>query len=229
MTYSHLENIDVRHVTTNQPFYASTLIIQQQQLVVALYADSLATAKGNTSPIYRVKSIGGEQQPGESIWDCALREAQSKLKLPLKLLHTPITYFHDVDDGDIYLLQCIDSIAPLLLERQSNLYPYASIRPGLPAGPYTYGGLFLAQPLQPIIQDSNIGGLLSVPLVQCSLLLQQPTLEVVLQQGASLLGETTFPLNSQIRIHPWETLALTLPLLERHPEVWITSDSNQNK
>src|SRR5690242_8991439 len=143
MTISRLESIDLRHLTTNQPFCAGVILLQQGQLAVRLTTDYLPSPKGNhQTAAYRIRGLGGDQRQGETIWECALREAQEKLQVELQLLPSPSTHFHEIDTGEQYLVTSTDAIAPFLLERESNLYPYTPLRPGLPTGPYTYYCLF---------------------------------------------------------------------------------------
>lgn len=215
MTFSHGESIDVRHVTTNQPFCAGTILIQQGQLIVTLHTDHIA----NQVTVYRVMGVYGSQEAGETIWECAIREAREKLQIQVQLRPSPIMYFHDVDTGEIKPISSTDTVPPFLLERQSNLYPYVPLRRGLPVGPYTYFGIFLTEPFQPIIQSDNIEGILSIPLNLCPTLLQQPTLETIIQQGATLLERTPLPRQHQLRIHPGDTFTTALRLLQKHPEL----------
>lgn len=219
MTFSHMESIDVRHVTTNQPFYAGVILIHQGQLVITLHTDNVSTQRAQQSTVYRVMGIGGGQEPEETIWECAIREVREKLQLQVQLRPSSIMYFHEVDTGEIYPVQCLNTTPPFLLERQSNLYPYMPLRPGSPVGPYTYFGIFLTEILQPITPPNNIEGILYIPLKLWSTLLQQPTLETILQQGATLLEHTTLPRQHQLRVHPEDVFMMAVSLLQKHPEL----------
>lgn len=219
MTFSRLESIDVRHLTTNQPFSAGVILLQQGQLVAGLDTDYLPAAEENKTVAYRIKGVGGDQKPGETIWQCALREAKEKLQLELTLLPSPATYFHEIDTGEQYPVNCSNTIAPFLLERQSNLYPYTPLRPGLPAGPYTYFSLFLAQSDHPLTCPSTMAGLVCIQPELWPVLQQQPTLEMLLQQKATLLENTRLARERQLWVHPWESFTLAATLLQRHPEL----------
>ncbi|GCE24779.1 hypothetical protein KDA_02630 [Dictyobacter alpinus] len=219
MTFSRLESIDVRHLTTNQPFCAGVILLQQGQLVVSLNADYLPSEGGNKTAAYRIRGVGGDQVPGETIWQCALREAKAKLQVELTLLPSPATYFHEIDTGEQYPVNCTDTIAPFLLERQSNLYPYTPMHPGLPAGPYTYFSLFLAQTVHPLTQPGTVAGLLFIQPHLWPILQQQPTLETLLQHGATIMENTRLVREHRIWVHPWESFTLAATLLQRHPEL----------
>lgn len=219
MTFSRLEHVDIRHLTTNQPFCAGVVIQQEGKLVVTLNADLPIANKGNKTVTYRIGGVGGSQELGETVWECASREAYEELGVRIRLVSAPVTYFHDRDDGDTYKVSCADPIAPFLFERQSNLYPYTPFKPGLPSGQYTYFSLFLAEPEQPIIQPGDVEGLLFVPLDRWSTLQQLPTLDNVLQQGATLREKTPLPRESQLYLHPWESFNVVASLLRNHPEL----------
>jgi hypothetical protein len=214
-----MESIDVRHVTTNQPFYAGVILIHQGQLVITLHTDHIPTKREHQSTVYRVMGTGGDQVPGESIWECAIREVKEKLQLQAQLRPSSIMYFHEVDTGEIYPIQCLDATPPFLLERQSNRYPYVPLRPRLPVGPYTYFGIFLTEALQPITLPDNVEGILYIPLKLWSTLLQQPTLETILQQGATLLEHTTLPKQRQLWVHSGDVFTMAVSLLQKHPEL----------
>jgi 8-oxo-dGTP pyrophosphatase MutT (NUDIX family) len=219
MTFSHRESIDVRHITINQPFYAGVILIQQGRLIITLHTDNVPTQKTNQATAYRVMGPYGSQEAGETIWECAIREAKEKLRIEVQLRPSPIMYFHEVDTGEINPVSCTDAVPPLLLERQSNLYPYVPLRRGLPVGPYSYFGVFLTQPLQSITQSDNVEGILSIPLNLWPALLQQPALETILQQGATLLERTPLPRQRQLWVHPGDAFTMAVSLLQKHPEL----------
>lgn len=219
MTLSRLGSIDLRHLTTNQPFCAGVILLQQGQLIVRLNTDYLPSPKGNQTAAYRIRGLGGDQRQGETIWECALREAQEKLKVELQLLSPPSTYFHEIDTGEQYTVTSTDAIPPFLLERQSNLYPYTPLRPGLPTGPYTYYCLFFARSLQPVTSPGTTEGLLCIRPELWPALLQQPTLESILQQGAAIIEQHKLSRQHQLWVPTWESVTLAASLLQKHPDV----------
>ncbi|GLV56459.1 hypothetical protein KDH_33000 [Dictyobacter sp. S3.2.2.5] len=219
MTHSRLESIDLRHLTTNQPFCAGVILLQQGQLIVRLNTDYLPSQKGKQTAAYRIRGLGGDQKQGETIWECALREAQEKLQVELQLLPSASTYFHEIDTGEQYPVTSTDIIPPFLLERQSNLYPYTPLRPGLPTGPYTYYCLFLARTLQPLTRAGTTEGLLYIRPELWPTLLQQPTLESILQQGASILDGSGLSHQRPLWVPSWESVALAASLLQKHPDL----------
>jgi len=219
MESSRLASLDVRHITNNQPFCAGVILIDNGKFVVTLNTDGLPSSVPRDST-WRVGGVGGGQEPGETIWDCALREAREELSSEVELLSSPITYFHDIDSGDLYQVQCTDTVAPLLLERQSNLFPYTPYRPGLPAGPYTYFGLFLAKAKQTSIQPGDdVQGLLLLSVEQWSLLQQRPDLETMLQHGAQVIENELLPRTHQLWVHPHESMGIVVTLLMKHTEL----------
>lgn len=213
MLSSFTEHLNIHHVTHNQPFCAGVILLQHNCLLTTLNTDGLPPAMA-ANQAWRVGGVGGGQEPGETIWECAQREAREELSTTVELISAPTTYFHDIDSGEIRPIHCTDTIAPFLLQRQSNLYPYTSYRPGLPAGPYTYFGLFLAQlPPVAIQPGDDVAGLLFVPLDAWSLLQQQPPLESLLQEGARLVEKERLPRSRQLWLHPHESMSTVVHLL----------------
>ncbi len=221
MSSSRLEHILVRHMTANQPFYAGVVLLHKGCLIVALNDDGLPMTMRNQGGAYRICGIDGRQEAGETIWDCTRRVAHKTLGCEIEFLSSSVTYFHDIDSEDVYKVGCYDPIAPLLLERRSNLYPYTPSRPGLPAGPYTYFGLFLAQAEVANIQPGeDVLGLLGIPLALWPSLTQQPTLDALLQQGAEIIGRDTLEHSRRLWMHPSESSGTIAALLQRHPELY---------
>ncbi|HLZ57121.1 MAG TPA: NUDIX domain-containing protein [Ktedonosporobacter sp.] len=223
MTSSRLKQLHVLHITKNQPFCAGIVLTQQGRLALTLNTDGLP-ATLDKEQVWRVGGVGGGQEANETIWECATREAREELSCEVQLLSSPTTYFHDIDTGEVYEVPCQDTPAPFLLECQSNFFPYTPYKPGLPTGPYTYFGLFLAQLTDPaaVLQPGDdVVGLLLIEPEQWPLLLQQPTLESMLQHGAQIIERTSTPLSphKQLWVPPDESFRTVVPLLLKHPEL----------
>lgn len=221
MTSSRLEHIDVRHLTTNQPFCAGVLLLQQQQLLLTLTSDRLPVSL-NQKQFYRVGGMGGRQQSRmESLWDCARRQALEKIGQEVDLISAPQTFFHDIDSGEQYSVTCTDAIKPFLFERLSNLYPYTPYRSHLPGGPYTYFCLFLARSQSQLYQPGvHINGLLCLPRPLWPQLSLQPQLESLLQQGAEVIENQPLTRTHRLWVHPNESFGLTFSLLEKYLDSW---------
>lgn len=222
MLFSHLEHLNVQHITRNQPFCAGVVLVYDGCLVMTLNTDGLPSHV-QKSRTWRTGGVGGGQEPEETIWECAMREAREELCTEVQLLPSPITYFHDIDTGDLYEVPCTDTLAPLLLERQSNLFPYTPYRPGLPVGPYTYFAIFLAQASNADMHPGDdVQGLLLVPLDQWPLLLQQPDLATMLAHGARLIENEPLDRTHTLWVHPAESFRTVVPLLMKHPGLLAT-------
>jgi hypothetical protein len=221
MTFSRPERIDVRHLTTHQPFSGGVLLSHHGKLVMSLISDT--SSPNNPTGTYRVGIIaGGKQERGETIWEFVQRDAREKLGIAIDLQPSSQTYFHDIDSGEVYNVHCTDNIPPFLLERQSNLFPYTSSRPGLPSGPYTYFGSFLAHPQQDLLPPAtSILAFLLLPLDLWPQLSQHATLQTLLQQGAEVVERQQLSRTYQILLHPNEPLEVAIPLLQKHPELLI--------
>lgn len=212
--------LNLHHITHNQPFCAGVILFTDNSLVTTLNTDGLPPTLIRKES-WRIGGVGGGQEAGETIWDCALREAREELCTEVELRSAPVTYFHDIDTGKISRVTCSDTIAPFLLERQSNLFPYTPYRPGLPGGPYTYFGLFLAniQEGAQIQPGDDVVGLLHVPIQRWPLLQQQPALETMLQQGAHLIEHTRLARDGQLWLPQQESMSVVVTLLAQHIEL----------
>lgn len=202
---------NIHAITHDQPFCAGVIIIQNDCLLVTLNTDGLPPHLTNNA--WRVGGVGGGQEPGESISECALREAKEELCTDVELVTSAVTYMHDIDTGEIDTLHCTDAIAPFLFECRSRTHPDIPYRRGLPTGPYLYFGLFLAKLTQPTIQPGDdVEGLLFFPIDQWSLLTQQPTLETVMGQGATIIETKPLSRTQQLWI-PTDESFTTVALL----------------
>lgn len=105
----HRDPIDVAALTSSQPFCAGTLIMHSGGILITLNADHVPPAWAGTA--WRVGGVGGGQEPGETVWQCAEREAAEELSVPAQLHPAPVTYIHDLDTDDIDQRRCADAVA----------------------------------------------------------------------------------------------------------------------
>lgn len=216
---SDVNAVDVLASTTNQPFCAGVILCHEDRILVTLNTDGLpASLRGSA---LRVGGVGGGQESGETIRECALREAREELDISaIHLVHAPLTYVHDIDTGELVQKPCCDDIAPFLFERKRSLSPDIPYRTGLPTGPYVYFGLFFAQPEEPVEHPGDdVKGLLWLPIDHWQLLEQQPSLEEILSKGAILLEAEPLPRTTSLWMHPDESMRTVATLLTRHPEL----------
>jgi 8-oxo-dGTP pyrophosphatase MutT (NUDIX family) len=184
-------NVSIQEATDDQPFCAGVVIRQRGSLLVTLNTDGLPAELANTS--WRIGGVGGGQEPNESIVECARREAREEIQTDVRLLSSPTTYFHDIDAGTLTIVNCVDMPpAPLLFERMRNPRPTTPYKPGLPVGPYIYFALYLAEPLADTMRPGDdVVGLLSLPINLWPKLEAQPTLQEMLDAGASVVCDET--------------------------------------
>ena len=64
---------NVELITKDQPFCAGVILFQDQNLVITLNTDGLPASLEGSGAL-RIGAIGGGQEAGELIWQCALRE-----------------------------------------------------------------------------------------------------------------------------------------------------------
>jgi hypothetical protein len=179
------------------------------------------TAAVNKGRGWRLGGVGGGQEPGETIWECARREAREEIGQEVDLVSSPVTYVHDVENGNVISVRCRDSIAPFCLERRPSLDPLKPFRSDLPSGPYTYFGLFLMNPSRGNAfrpgDDAEV--LLRMPLAHWEELIEGVTLGRVIEFGGEVIGEHRIDHTTRVWIPPDESLVTVAPLLSNHPEL----------
>jgi 8-oxo-dGTP pyrophosphatase MutT (NUDIX family) len=211
------EPLHVLALTEGQPFTAGAVILDDGALLVTLNEDGVPEERLGA---LRIGGVGGGQEPGESIVECARREATEELGVAVDLLPAPRSFFHDVDAGSVVPLTCVDPIPPLLLERQATRDPTTPFRPDLPAGPYLYSGLFFAG-MPPSIEapGDDVQGLLLVPLDKWPLLDRDLTLMEALDSGMRLVGATRVDRLRRLLLPERESFRVVADLIARHPDV----------
>ncbi len=217
--------LDVRSTTSDQPFCAGVLLVHEKSLLITLSWSKVAS----TPPTLCVGGVGGGQEPQEDIWTCAHREALEELGHSVDLIPSRTTYAHDMDTGKISKTVCVDLTPPFALQRRRNSNPSKPFRDSLPAGPFTYFGLFLARfsgkpPERFRPSDTDIAALLWMPLRHWSTLHQTPSLQEVREAGGNIAW--TLPgLDEQTRLSlpPDESLTTIAPLLATCPQAWPVS------
>jgi 8-oxo-dGTP pyrophosphatase MutT (NUDIX family) len=214
-TSEPLRTIEVLSLTDNQPFCAGIVWVRDGKLAITLNPDGMPEELGEG--VLRIGGVGGGQEPGESILECALREAREELgNKDVRLVSSDVTYFHDMDTGEIVQVRCTDSTAPFLLERMTSKHPDKPYRPGLPFGRYVYFCLYLGEAEEANINpDDDVAGVVFIPLEHGRLLLKEAlTLGELLEAGAELLEAYAIPRHTRLWLPENESIQIVLRLLE---------------
>jgi len=209
--------LDVMAGTAGKPFCAGVIV--SRALLVTLNSDGLPPELGKDT--WREGGVGGGQQQGETIVECAVREAHEELSTSVTLCSSPVTYFQDLDTGECREVRCTDRCAPLLLQKQRSLTPDRAFRPGLPIGPEIHIGLYLAAELPTNMRPGDdVAALLFLPFDCWPMLDDIPTLEIVLSHGGQLVASRSHVRTTQ---RLWaaadESFGTVAKLLARHPEL----------
>ncbi|BFH69638.1 hypothetical protein J27TS7_00590 [Paenibacillus dendritiformis] len=198
------EPLHIEALTFNQPFCAGVFLIRQDRVVMTLNADmeSENSPAGHYAPVLRIGGVGGGQEPRETISACALREAREELATErVRLKSSPITYFHDMDTGDIRPVTVRDELAPFLLQRAANPTPQQPYKPGLPVGPYIYYGIYAAEAdeSEPLAPGDDVAALLFIPIRSWDVIERGATLSEALAHGCAITE--ALPLHRDTRLH----------------------------
>ncbi|SFG09676.1 NUDIX domain-containing protein [Planifilum fulgidum] len=180
--------MDIASLTRNQPFCAGVILAKGRCLLLTLNADGVPeTLKGTA---WRVGGVGGGQEPGETVWDCALREAREEAFAEVELIPSPSTYFHNMDTGAIRRIRVRDPVPPLLFSRTVNPRPDRPYAPGLPTGPFIHFALFLSRPKawDTIRPGDDVQGLLLCPVDGWTRLKAGNKLKELARSGIEVIG-----------------------------------------
>ncbi|MEF3301893.1 NUDIX domain-containing protein [Paenibacillus sp. GYB003] len=211
-----LRTLDVEAWTANEPFCAGVVWVRDGKVAVTLNPDGIPAELG--SDVLRIGGVGGGQEPGETIAECALREAKEELGSGnVRLRSSGETYFHDIDTGEISRIRCTDRTAPFLLQRQTSKTPDRPYKPGLPFGPYVYFGIYIGEADEARINpDDDVAGLLFVPIERWELLLRETvTVGAVLDAGADLLEAAPIPRQTRLWMPDNESMRTVVRLWKR--------------
>jgi 8-oxo-dGTP pyrophosphatase MutT (NUDIX family) len=208
--------VSILDVTTGAPFTAGVLVLADDRLVLTLNRDHLPFGLDGGAWL-RVGGVGGGQERGETVVQCALREAEEELGTPVELVGSPITY--SANGVGLKRVRATDAVAPLLLAHtvRSDPRPFA---PGLPSGRDLYGAIFLGRMRrEPRPCKDEVAGLLLLPRDRWSLLEGKPRIDEVIATGAAIVETEPLAGDARLWVHPEEQWGLLLELLVRHPEV----------
>ncbi|MCU5237117.1 NUDIX domain-containing protein [Bacillus cereus] len=219
---------NINALTNNQPFCAGVILIKNKKVVTTLNTDGLPEQNKH---LYRVGAVGGGQEPGEKVLDCALREAFEETSTIFNLLNSPITYLYDMDNIKLQKIKCVDNIAPFFIEFKRNTKPYKPYKKELPTGPYTYFVMYLAvSSTYNLCPNDDVEGLLMCPIHQWKAIEKGITLTEALGLGCDLIEnyKNSIDRNRRLWVNPDESMRKITKLLKNHPRL-INFDFSTNK
>ncbi|TDL57003.1 GNAT family N-acetyltransferase [Paenibacillus dendritiformis] len=214
------EPLHIKALTCNQPFCAGVFLIREERVVMTLNADMDAGGDqaARSERVLRIGGVGGGQEPGETMPACALREAREELATErVWLKSSPVTYFHDMDTGEIRPVTVRDELAPFLLQRATNPAPDQPYKPGLPVGPYIYYGIYAAEAdeSEPLAPGDDVAALLSIPIGSWDEIEQGMTLSEALAHGCTVTE--AIPLHRDTRLHVPDTESMRM-IMRLYPQ-----------
>jgi 8-oxo-dGTP pyrophosphatase MutT (NUDIX family) len=217
------EPVCIDELTNNQPFCAGVILFRKNKIITTLNTDGIPDQHDND--VLRIGAVGGGQEPGESIEECAIREAAEELHISdynIELIHSKVTYYNDMDTGEVEKIQCTDKISPFLFQRQINPHPKTPYKPGLPVGQYIYYSLYIGRILnEDIFPGDDVEGLLLVPLDHWEQL-NQSKLEDVLGNH-ELIERKKIDRKTILYTPTNESFNMAIPLIRKHTELIINS------
>ncbi|QSB05528.1 NUDIX hydrolase [Natronoglycomyces albus] len=201
-------------LTDGKPFTAGVILQRDDAVLTSLTARTSAAHEPEGEHWY-VGGIGGGQEPGEDVWECAHREAREETGVPIQLTKADITYMNDVDAGESWMTWTA-GISPLLIRRTRNTDSRTPIKPGLPSGRYTYHFTFLGQLADErpfAIAGEDITALAWVPLSQWDKLYDNPTMGQMRRGGMNIVAGDSIADSARLRVRQTEALRLVIALL----------------
>lgn len=207
--------LDVARLTDGQPFCAGVVLLVDGRLVVTLNRDHVPSELVDIA--LRVGGVGGGQEAGETIWECALREAREEVRCDVTLVGAPRTYLGGPDEP-LRSVRCRDDLAPLLFEWGPNPTPDRPYAPGLPAGRVLYNAMFLARPRE-AVRPGDVEGLLLLPPTAWTFVQRQGTIREALGAGASLVERVPIQTDTRLWAFPEDSMRRVCELAVREPEL----------
>lgn len=208
--------VEIRRLTGGRPFCAGVLLVRDGKILTTLSADGVDAVDASGTD-WHVGGVGGGQEPGEDIWDCALREAREELGVPVRLVSSERTYLHDLDGDQLRESSTHDAPAPFIVQRIRNADPTTPFRPDLPAGPFTYFCMFLAEFIEEPAafepDDPDIAALVWMPLNAGALIGEGVTFADLTAAGATTAAGGPIADEARIHVMRTETLRVAGPLL----------------
>jgi 8-oxo-dGTP pyrophosphatase MutT (NUDIX family) len=210
--------VDVMSLGRTEPFCAGVVLLDQvRRLILTLNTD--LTPDETDRPVVRLGGVGGGQEPGESPWECARREAVEEIGVPVRLLAAPRTYLRDAGSG-MRVVECADHTPPLLVERRPNPSPDKPFGPGLPVGPDLYVVTFIGMADSAEISPRDVAGIVECPIEQCHRLLDEPTVaEIRRWPGVRVRVTKDVPGTAFVRTPEEESFPHVVTLLREDPAV----------
>lgn len=219
-----LDVFNFAKLTESAPFCAGAVVFWDGDLVVTLNADGLPPNLQDGRAL-RVGGVGGGQQLGETIVDCALRESREELSVPVTLISSPITFYEDLDQHDVQRVSCTDDVKPFLVQRVTNPSPSRPYASGLPTGPYLYFNLFFA-----VLSQGNahagddVAALLRLPPTAWNMLTAPPALDLfpldeILGAGARIEASENFVPPRHLWVPGQESFRSVAKCLQANPSL----------
>jgi 8-oxo-dGTP pyrophosphatase MutT (NUDIX family) len=199
---------------THEPFCAGVVVLVGGRLVLTLNDDHVPADVPR--PALRVGGVGGGQEPGENVWECAYREAYEELSVPVQLLPAHETWLVDEEDGTPRAVDPGEGIAPLLVTRAERPNPDVPFADGLPTGPVQWTATFLAF-AEDVPRPGDVEGLLLLAPDRLAALEATPTVGEVRAAGAEIVPRGELDELTRLWLHPNETTRLAATLLPTAP------------
>jgi hypothetical protein len=191
---------------THEPFCAGVLLLREGRLVLTLNDDHVPAQLER--PALRVGGVGGGQAAGETVWDCAYREALEELAVPVHLVPAGETWLVDADvGGEAQRIETGEGIAPLLVTREGRPNPDVPFADGLPTGPVLWTATFLAT-AEEAPRPGDVAGLLLLPPERLGDLDRTPTVDEIAAAGGEVLAHEPPAPGTRLWLHPYDGVRL---------------------
>jgi 8-oxo-dGTP pyrophosphatase MutT (NUDIX family) len=175
-------HLELAELTRGQPFCAGVVLWHRRRMVFALAKPSRWAPAADGWTGIDVMCVGGGQEVGETVEECARREALEETGRPVLLRSAARTRWRGLD-GTVSEVRLADPIAPLAVELRPG--PRSAYRPGLPTGPVLYVVHYLADLLDAPV-PGDVPALIEVPVGVAPGLRSRLTVREALDRGVVL-------------------------------------------
>lgn len=187
---------NLEKLTLDQPFCGGVCVWHESRLLFTIAKQHRWKKAADGHVVIPVAWVGGGQDIGENVRECALREAVEELGCPVSLISSPDTFWFD-NGRACPPTSLSDPVLPVLIEMRAGLdEPY---KPGLPIGPIVYVVIYRGRLLGEVKPD-DVPGIIEVPIKHCGPLSEGMTVHRAKELAVPIHEKMRLPENGVLQL-----------------------------